>query len=264
MAPDPSPMVGVKSELVDSVIPVLFPAVTGPSLSPTTVTVTFVEAAIPAVAVVMTIAVADGAAEVPLTDPLINTLGVAEVLKKPGGYVKVILLPMASAPPTVVVKLKVADTFVLSATRSDSFIANEPNDTRPPIPPDAVPADGIKSALVDTTTPILLPPLAPPIVRPESVTVTGVLAISVPLDTVTTIVVAVDGAAEATADPPLNATGEATTPDAKKPDGYVSVMLPPAVNAPPAVGVKENVADESDFPTTRSLGAIKNEAFITW
>ena len=120
MAPDPSPMVGVKSALVDNVIPVLFPAVTGPSLSPTTVTITFVEAAIPAVAVVMTIAVADGAAEVPLTDPLINTLGVAEVLKKPGGYVSVMLLPMASAPPTVVVKLNVADTFVLSATRSDS------------------------------------------------------------------------------------------------------------------------------------------------
>ena len=83
-------------------------------------TMTFVEAAIPAVAVVMTIAVADGAAEVPLTDPLINTLGVAEALKKPGGNVSVILLPMASAPPTVVVKLNVADTFVLSATRSDS------------------------------------------------------------------------------------------------------------------------------------------------
>ncbi len=81
---------------------------------------TFVEAAIPAVAVVMAIAVADGAAEVPLTDPLINTLGVAELLRKPGGYVKVILLPMASAPPAVVVKLNVAATFAFSATRSES------------------------------------------------------------------------------------------------------------------------------------------------
>ena len=206
MAPDPSPKVGVKSELVDNVIPVLFPAVTGPSLSPTTVTTTFVEAAIPAVAVVMTIAVADGAAEVPLTDPLINTLGVAEALKKPGGNVNVILLPMASAPPAVVAKLNVAATFVLSATRSVSWITNESNDTRPPITPDAVPADGIKSALVDTTIPLPLPPFAPPIVRPESVTVTGVMATTVPLDTVTTSDVAVDGAAEATADPPLNAT----------------------------------------------------------
>jgi hypothetical protein len=100
-------------------------------------------------------------------------------------------------------------------------------------------------------------------VRPERVTVTGVLATIVPLDTVTTIVVAVGGAAEATADPPLTATLEANTPGAKKPDGYVSVMLPPAVNAPPTVGVKDNVADEPDFSATRSLGAIRNEAFIT-
>ena len=99
--------------------------------------------------------------------------------------------------------------------------------------------------------------------RPERVTVTGVLATIVPLDTVTTIVVAVDGAAEATADPPLTATLEANTPEAKKPDGYVSVMLPPAVNAPPTVGVKVNVADKPDFPATRSLGAIENETFIT-
>jgi len=98
MAPDPSPKLRVKSELVDTVIPVLFPAVTGPSLSPVRVTMTLVEAATTAVAVVTTIAVADGAAEVPLTDPLINTLGVAEALKKPGGNVSVILLPMASAP----------------------------------------------------------------------------------------------------------------------------------------------------------------------
>jgi hypothetical protein len=120
MAPDPSPKLRVKSELVDNVIPVLFPAVTGPSLSPVRVTMTFVEAATTAVAVVTTISVADGAAEAPLTDPLINTLGVAELLKKPGGYVNVILLPIASAPPAVVVKLNVAATFVLSATRSDS------------------------------------------------------------------------------------------------------------------------------------------------
>jgi hypothetical protein len=224
---------------------------------------TLVEAATTAVAVVTTIAVADGAAQVPLTDPLINTLGVAEALKKPGGNVSVILLPMASAPPAVVAKLNVAATFVLSATRSDSWITNESTDTRPPITPDAVPADGIKSALVDTTIPLPLPPFAPPIVRPESVTVTGVLATTAPLDTVTTSDVAVDGAAEATADPPLTATLEANTPGAKKPDGYVSVMLPPAVNAPPTVGVKDNVADEPDFPATRSLGAIKNEAFIT-
>ncbi len=89
-------------------------------MSPVRVTTTKVDAATAAFAVVTTIAVADGAAEVPLTDPLINTLGVAELLKKPGGYVNVILLPMASAPAAVVVKLNVAATFALSATRSES------------------------------------------------------------------------------------------------------------------------------------------------
>ena len=120
MAPDASPKLAVKSALVDTVIPVLLPAVTGPSLSPISVTATLAEAATAAVAVVITIAVDDGGAAVPLTDPLINTLGVAEALKKPGGYVSVIKLPTASAPPAVVAKLNVAATFVLSATRSDS------------------------------------------------------------------------------------------------------------------------------------------------
>ncbi len=110
MAPDSSPKLAVKSALVDTVIPVLLPAVTGPSLSPIRVTMTFVEAATTAVAVVMTIAVDDGGAAMPLTDPLINTLGVAEALKKPGGYVSVILLPIARFPFAVVVKLNVAAT----------------------------------------------------------------------------------------------------------------------------------------------------------
>ena len=91
-----------------------------PNFKPLRVTMTFAEAAIPAVAVVTTIAVDDGGAEVPLADPLINTLGVAELLKKPDGYVNVMKLPMASDPPAVVVKLKVAATFALSATRSES------------------------------------------------------------------------------------------------------------------------------------------------
>ena len=94
MAPDPSPKLGVKSELVDNVIPALFSAVAGPSLSPVRVTTTTVDALIATVAVVTTIAVADGAAQVPLTDPLINTLGVAELLKKPGGYVSVMTLSL--------------------------------------------------------------------------------------------------------------------------------------------------------------------------
>ena len=125
MAPDASPKLAVKSALVDTVIPVLLPAVTGPSLSPISVTATLAEAATAAVAVVMTIAVDDGGAAVPLADPLINTLGVAEVLKKPAGYVSVMLPPAVNAPPTVGVKDNVADEPDFSATRSLGAIKNE-------------------------------------------------------------------------------------------------------------------------------------------
>ena len=90
----------------------MFPAVTGPSLSPLRVTVTSVEAGMAAVAVVMTMAVNDGAAEVPVNGAFICTLGVADVLKKPGGYINVMKLPMASGRP-VVMKLIVANTLVL-------------------------------------------------------------------------------------------------------------------------------------------------------
>ncbi len=126
MAPDASPKLAVKSALVDTVIPVPLPAVGGPSLSPVRVTVTLAEAATAAVAVVTTIAIDDGGAAVPLAGPLINTLGVAELLKKPGGYVNVMKLPMASAPPAVVAKLIVAVTFAFSAIRSALSIQNAP------------------------------------------------------------------------------------------------------------------------------------------
>ena len=83
-----------------------------PKAKPFKVICTDVDAGIASDAVVMTIAVNEGAVEVPFAAPLIVTLGAAAVLKKPEGYVNVIKLPTARAPPTVVVKLKVAATFV--------------------------------------------------------------------------------------------------------------------------------------------------------
>ena len=53
------------------------------------------------------------------------TEGVAEVAKKPDGYVRVMLLPTDSAPPAVVVKENVTVALVLPATRSDAAIENE-------------------------------------------------------------------------------------------------------------------------------------------
>ena len=49
--------------------------------------------------------------------PLICTTGVPDVAKKPDGYVRVMLLPAASAPPAEVVKMNVAAAAVLLATR---------------------------------------------------------------------------------------------------------------------------------------------------
>ena len=104
-----------------------FPAVAPPMIRPVTVTVTAVLAATAAVAVVMTIWVLVGVATLPVGGPLplICTPGVPVLEKKPVGYVSVILLPISSLPPAVVVNENVAAAGVLPATRSDVAIANE-------------------------------------------------------------------------------------------------------------------------------------------
>ena len=93
-------------------------------------------------------------------------------------------LPVIRAPPTVVVKLKVADTLDLPAIRSDSLMSKEAPDTCPPMTPDPIPKDGVTSTLVLTTIPVLLPALATPIVKPVSVTVMGEEAATAPVATV--------------------------------------------------------------------------------
>ena len=103
------------------------PAVAAPMVRPVTVTVTAVLAATAAVALVMTIWVLVGVATLPVGGPLplICTPGVPVLEKKPAGYVSVILLPISSLPPAVVVNENVAAADVLPATRSDVAIANE-------------------------------------------------------------------------------------------------------------------------------------------
>ena len=103
------------------------PAVAAPMVRPVTVTVTAVLAAIDWVAMVMTIWVLVGVATLPVGGPLplICTPGVPVLEKKPAGYVSVILLPISSLPPAVVVNENVAAADVLPATRSDVAIANE-------------------------------------------------------------------------------------------------------------------------------------------
>ena len=94
-------------------------------VSPVTVTVTAVLAAIDWLAIVMTIWVLVGAATAPPLTPLIVAAGDPALEKKPEGYVSVMVLPVASAPPAVVVNENVAEAPVLPATRSDGAIANE-------------------------------------------------------------------------------------------------------------------------------------------
>ena len=101
------------------------PAVAAPMVRPVTVTVTAVLAAIDWVAMVMTIWVLVGVATAPPLTPLIVAAGDPVPEKKPDGYVSVMVLPLESAPPAVVVNENVAAAEVLPATRSDVAIANE-------------------------------------------------------------------------------------------------------------------------------------------
>ena len=109
------------------VMPVKLPAVAAPMVRPVTVTVTAVLAATAAVAVVMTIWVLVGVATLPVGGPvpLICTPGVPVLEKKPDGYVNVMVLPVASAPPAVVVNENVAAAELLPATRSEAAITSE-------------------------------------------------------------------------------------------------------------------------------------------
>ncbi len=91
-----------------------------------------------------------------------------------------------------------------------------------------------------------------PILRPFKVTVAAVLAATVPDCSVSTMLEAPVVPALATA-APLNSTLKMVTPAAKKPEGYISVTVLLAESAPPAVGMKENVAATFTLLINRSF-----------
>ena len=101
-----------------------------------------------------------------------------------------------------------------------------------------------------------------PIVSPLSVTVTDALAATPPLTIVITTAVAEGWPATPVVLPPLMATTGVAV-EAKKPDGYVSVMVPPVAIAPSAEVVKENVAAAAVLLATRSAGDIEKEVLVT-
>ena len=78
------------------------------------------------------------------------------------------------APPAVGVKVNVAATLVLPATRSPAAMPNEMKETAPPITPLVTALEGIGSAFVCTVTSPAA--LAGPNVQPSSVTVTAFAA----------------------------------------------------------------------------------------
>ena len=123
---------------------------------------------------------------------------------------------MGPAPPAVGVKVNVAATPALDATRSAAAMANEAAEMAPPITPDATERETIGSALVCTVT-------APPavgvllMVKPVRVTVTAVLAASVVPAVVMTMEVELGAAADRDAPPDTAAEGVGFV--AKKPDG---------------------------------------------
>ena len=123
---------------------------------------------------------------------------------------------MGLAPPAVGVKVNVAATPALDATRSAAAMANETAETAPPIHPDATDRATQRSALVCTVT-------APPavgvllMVKPVSVTVTAALAASAVPPVAMTREVAPGAAADRVALP--DTAAERVGLVAKKPDG---------------------------------------------
>ena len=109
---------------------------------------------------------------------------------------------------------------------------------------------------MDTVT---LPPGvgADPMVNPSRVMVAAALAATVPVDNVITILETPVALALAAA--PLSETLGRVPPAAKKPEGYISVIVPLAESAPPAVGINENVAITFPLLTTRSLCAMRKD-----
>ncbi len=108
-------------------MPVALPAVAAPMVRPLTMTVTAALAGIVAVLVVMMTWVLVDVATLPVTTPLSmkRTWGDPWFLKNCVGYVSVMLLPITSAPPAVVVNAKVAAAGVFHATRSVVAIEND-------------------------------------------------------------------------------------------------------------------------------------------
>ena len=103
--------------------------------------------------------------------------------------------------------------------RSELEIAKVTSVVLPPITPDATPADAVSSALVDTSTPVLDPPVAAPNLNPARVTVTVELAAIDPPVVVMTIEVVLGALMAVKLMPPIETVPLGGLLEEKKPDG---------------------------------------------
>jgi hypothetical protein len=101
-------------------------------------------------------------------------------------------------------------------------------------------------------------------VRPSRVIVTAVLAASDVPAVVITIDVAPGALMAVNVAPTLETAPVGVAVAAKKPAGYLSVMLLPAASSPPAVVVNENVAAAPVLLATLSDAEIENDVWLTW
>ena len=132
------------------------------------------------------------------------------------------------------------------------------------IPPEAAPADATVSASVSTVMPVEVPAVAvAPMVRPVRVMVTAVLAAIVAPAVVMTMEVAPGGLMGVKLALPTDTAPEGVGLVAKKPDGYVSVMLLPAASADNALVMNENVATLEVLSATRSVGDMVKVGLVT-
>jgi hypothetical protein len=184
-----------------------------------------------------------------------KTKGTISDAKNPGGYVIVIVPPTgtgdAGVKPSVTGTHDKRAILSCAATEKDTDAADKEMD------PDATGLDATVSEDVFTMIP-KAPGVADPMVKPLIVTKNAVFSIVAP-DVVNTMEVVEVALHVAVSSATLVAPGATVgvTPGTKKPEGYVSVMVPPSWTV--VDGVNPKMTPTHCFKATRSNDSILKE-----
>ena len=179
-------------------------------------------------------------------------VGVMDGEKKPEGYESVMVPP--AGMEFAGVNPRMTGTDDLPALRSLAEMLKYTSEMGRNIPPECTAADGSTSVEVCTVTP-RLPLVNPPMVNPANVMANAEGGMTPPAVVMTTDVVVValhEPVSPATLLLPAATVG--VMDGAKKPEGYVSVMVPPEGMG--FKGVKPSVTGTDDLPDFRSLDEI--------